>query len=107
MEMTEFIRKPFLIEAIQITEENIFELAKKIGTVHYDEETNAPYIQVDRRLIPNLYRVYPGYWLTKFGNKSRCYAGKVFEEEFIASTPARLELFNDLVNEPVEAVDEG
>lgn len=82
-EYTSFVRKPFTVEAVQITEANIEELAPKIGTLKYKDEDNTPFIHVDPKLIPNIYRVYPGFWLTKMGGNSRCYANKIFVSQFV------------------------
>ena len=84
MEFSSFVRRPFLVEAVQITEENIHELAKLIGEVKYKD--GAPYIALDRRVIPNIRRAYIGWWFTKLDDNLRCYSGKVFEQEFAAYT---------------------
>lgn len=84
MEMTKFVRKPFEVDAIQITEENINELAEFIGTIRKkNDEDGSVYIQVDRRLIPNIDRVFPGYWFTRMGNNARCYSEKIFSTTFV------------------------
>lgn len=85
MELTTFVRKPFTVEAVEITEANINELAEFIGTVR-TKDNGSPYIQVDRRLVPNVFRVYPGFWMTKMGDNIRCYSKRIFKEQFIEST---------------------
>jgi hypothetical protein len=75
-------RKPFTVEAIEITEENIDELAKFIGTVKIKDEDGTKFIQVDRRLIPNVWRVYPGFFMTKMDENIRCYSPRTFKEQF-------------------------
>jgi len=86
MEFTTFVRKPFVVEAIEITEENIAEVAELIGTLK-QKENGAPYIAVNRRLVPNLFRVYPGFWMTKMGDGDniRCYSKRVFQQQFVES----------------------
>jgi hypothetical protein len=76
-----YIRKPFVVEAVEITEENINEVAEFVGTVRKKEDGTS-YIQVDRRLIPNVYRVYPGFYMTRMGDNIRCYSAKIFTEQF-------------------------
>ncbi|MET0786257.1 MAG: hypothetical protein ABWY25_06085 [Paenisporosarcina sp.] len=85
VELTTFVRKPFTVEAVEITEENINELAEFIGTVR-TKDNGSPYIQVDRRLVPNVFRVYPGFWMTKMGDNIRCYSKRIFKEQFVETT---------------------
>lgn len=81
MEFNAYVRLPFEVEAVEITEDNIEELAQFIGELK-EKEDGTPYIAVDRKLIPNVYRVFPGFWLTRMGKKHRCYAPKIFKEQF-------------------------
>lgn len=82
MEFTTFVRKPFTVEAVEVTTENIAELSELVGTLR-QKDNGTPYIQVDRRLVPNVYRVYPGFWLTKMGDNVRCYSKRIFMEQFM------------------------
>jgi len=82
METTKFVRKPFIVEAIQITEDNMEQLAEKIGTINTKPD-GTRYIQVDRKLVPSIFRVYPGFWMTTIGKNIRCYAPHIFEEQFV------------------------
>lgn len=86
MEFTTFVRKPFIVEAVEVTEENIEEIAEHVGTLRQKED-GTTYINVDRRLFPNIYRVYPGFWMTKMGDNIRCYSKQVFKKQFIEITP--------------------
>ncbi len=86
MEFTKFVRKPFVIEAVEVTEENISELAELIGTLRH-KENGTPYIQVDRVRVPSVVSVYPGYWMTKMFGNIRCYSKKTFLSQFVESTP--------------------
>lgn len=81
MEYTEFIRKPFVVEAVEITEENITELASLVGEIDYTD-SGRPFIRVDKSLVPNISRVYPGYYLTRYRDKIHCWSPAVFEEQF-------------------------
>lgn len=80
-EFNTYQRKPFVVEAVQITAENIEELAPMIGDYRKLED-GTPYILVDSRLVPNLHRAYIGYWITKMGDNFRCYVQKIFEDQF-------------------------
>lgn len=85
MDLTEFVRKPFIVSAMEITKENITELAKYIGTI---EETadGSKFIQVDPKLVPNVTRVFPGFYMTRMGDYVRCYSRRVFFEQFTPLT---------------------
>lgn len=82
MEFSTFVRKPFVVEAVEITSENINEVAKYIGDVR-EREDGTLYILVDRRLVPNVFKVYPGFFMTKMGENIRCYSRKIFKEQFV------------------------
>lgn len=97
MELVNYVRKPFIVEAIEITTENIEEIAPMVGTLH--TEGDQPYIQVDRKLVPNVYKVYPGFWLTKLGNNVRCYSSHIFKAQFVEITPSIDELLQHLKDE--------
>lgn len=82
MEFTTFVRKPFVVDAVEITAENIGEVAKYVGDLR-EKEDGTPYILVDRRLVPNVFRVYPGFFMTRMGENVRCYSKKIFKEQFM------------------------
>lgn len=83
MEFTTYLRKTFEVQAVEITEENIEEVAKHVGDLRHKDD-GTPYILVDRRLVPNVTRVYIGFWMTKMGENVRCYSKKIFREQFMA-----------------------
>lgn len=85
LEFTEFVRKPFVIEAVMVTEENIAEIAKHVGELE-KLDNGEVFIRVDRRLVPNVFRVMPGYYMTRMGDHIRCYSKKVFTEQFVGMT---------------------
>lgn len=76
-----FKRRPFEVDAVKVTRENIGEIAKYVGDLR-EKEDGTPYILVDRRIVPNIHRVYPGFWMTKMGDNVRCYSGRIFDEQF-------------------------
>lgn len=98
MEYQKFLRKPFIVEAVQITEENIEELAAQIGSLRH-KDNGEPYIFVNPDLIPNIPKVHPGFWLVKMGDNKRCYSRRIFSEQFIEATPTNEELTNIINNE--------
>lgn len=81
MQFTTFVRKPFVVEAVEVTTENIAEVAKYVGDLR-EKEDGTPYILVDRRLVPNVFKVYPGFYMTKMGENVRCYSRKIFRDQF-------------------------
>jgi hypothetical protein len=86
MQFTTFVRKPFVVEAVEVTKDNISEVAKYVGDLRQKED-GTPYILVDPRLVPNvpdIFRVYPGFFMTKMGENVRCYSRKIFTEQFMA-----------------------
>jgi len=85
MEFATFVRKPFVVDAVEITTENIAEVAKYVGDLR-EKEDGTPYILVDRRLVPNVFKVYPGFYMTKMGENIRCYSRKIFREQFMEQT---------------------
>lgn len=85
MELTEFIRKPFIVEAVEITRDNIREVAKYIGEIE-ESDGGDPFIIADRRLVPGASRVYVGFFMTRMGDHIRCYSRRVFFEQFTPLT---------------------
>jgi hypothetical protein len=81
MEFMTFIRKPFTVEAIEITEENMKEVATLIGTVRTKD--GVTYISLDRRIVPNVHRAFVGWYLTRLEDNYRVYAPKLFASEFV------------------------
>lgn len=86
MEFTTFVRKPFAIQAVEITKENIEELAPYIGTLKH-KDNGDPFIAVNKDLVPNVDKVYCGYWMTKMDDNIRCYSKRVFRKQFTEATP--------------------
>lgn len=89
MEYKKYMRKPFTVDAVEITEENMEECAKYIGDVK--EEDGVRYILVDKRLVPNVTKVTVGYFMTRFksrvGFKTRVFSPQMFRGEFVSMTP--------------------
>lgn len=82
-----FVRKPFSVEAVQVTEENMKEVAKLLGRIE-TEPSGKVYIEVYKGRVPKVTRVYVGYWLTRLHDNVknlRVYTTKTFDREFEAS----------------------
>lgn len=86
LEFNEYIRKPFTVQSCLVTEENIEAIAVHVGELEKLPDGTV-FIKVDRRMVPNVFRVFPGFYMTKMGDHIRCYSPKVFAEQFAAMTP--------------------
>jgi hypothetical protein len=82
MDLIPYVRRPFSVMAVEITKDNIAEIAKQVGELR-DDGNGGHYILVDSRLVPNVEKVYPGFYMTKMGNNVRCYAKRIFHEQFV------------------------
>lgn len=85
MEFESYVRKPFIVSAVEVTEENLGEVAKFIGDIR-EQEDGTRYILVDPRLVPNVEKVHPGYFMTKMGENVRCYSRRLFQDQFMKET---------------------
>jgi len=81
MQFDRFIRKPFSVEALQISYDNIEQIAGLLGELK--EKDGEKWIAIDRRLVPNIRKAYVGWWVTKMDENYRAYSPKVFEKEFM------------------------
>jgi len=81
MESIKYNRKSFEVNATEITEENIAEISSIIGTL-YIKDDGTHFIQLNRHMIPNVFRAYPGFWLTEFNGNYQCYSRKAFFARF-------------------------
>lgn len=86
LEFSSFVRKPFVIEAVEVTEENIAEVAELVGTLNHNGDGSS-FILVDRTKVPTIVRVFPGFWVTKINGNVRCYSKKTFNNHFVRTTP--------------------
>jgi hypothetical protein len=110
MDFTTFVRKPFLVQAVEVTKDNIEELAPLVGTLQTKDD-GTPFIKVDHKKVPNIYRVFPGFWMTKMETEKpdqpniRCYSRKVFRDQFAEADEQILDWVNFLngVDIPVAA----
>lgn len=102
MEFTNFVRKPFVIEAVEVTTDNIEEIAEEVGKLR-EKFDGTPYIRVDRKRVPNIDNVYPGFYMTRMGDNIRCYSRRAFRQQFIEATPD-VEKLVALLNDEVSAV---
>lgn len=103
IEYTDFVRKPFIVKAVEITEDNIEEIAKELGQLKHKED-GTPYIGVRKGAVPNVSKVFVGWLMTRHGKRTHCYAPKVFHNQFVENTDV-VNTWVELINvngEPVE-----
>lgn len=81
VEFLTYVRKPFTVEAVEITPENISGIAPMVGVLNEPEE-GTPFIDVDPKKVPHVTRVFPGFFLTKMGKRVHCYSPKAFKAQF-------------------------
>lgn len=79
---TTFWRRPFSVEAVEVTEENFDQIAEMTG-VKTEKPDGTPFIMVNRKVVPNVYRIYVGFWLTVMNDDLRAYSAKTFGEMFM------------------------
>lgn len=78
-----YLRKTFLVQAVEITQENMAEVARHIGTVKETKE-HGRYIEVDERIVPRFKKAYAGFFVTFVGEQIRVYTRRSFFSHFIA-----------------------
>lgn len=84
LEYETFVRAPFKIEAVEVTDENIHQIAEMLGSkIFTDTRTGNTFIGVDNNEMPGIYRIYAGFWVTKMGHRFRAYSQQRFLKEFI------------------------
>lgn len=100
MDFNDYVRNPFLVKAVEVTTENMEELARTlhIGEVKTNPKDGTPYIAVDRRVVPNVYKVYPGYFVTVLDDKIRCYNRRLFFEQFSVATEEIVNWVREVIN---------
>ena len=82
-----FVRTPFKIEAVEVTDENLSHIAEMLGSkVFTDTRTGNNFIGVDNEQMPGTYRIYAGFWVTKMGHRFRAYSQQRFLKEFVRLT---------------------
>jgi hypothetical protein len=84
-----FVRKPFFVEAVPVTEENLDAVATWCGgevkTIPGNGDTQeVSYVKVDvqRPLHENQTRAFPGTWVLKSGSNFKVYTNKAFKSSF-------------------------
>lgn len=83
IETTMYVRKPFEVEAVQVTEENL-ELVSEWcrGMIHNEPAARYIKVNVARPLNVRQTKAYPGDWVLFANNGFKVYTDKAFEKTF-------------------------
>lgn len=95
MQFDTFVRKPFTVEAVEVTRENMHEISMLIEGELIEEDGEDPFIRVNSRKTPNLHKVKLGAWLSKMGEKYRVYSKEVFMSGFEPTDYAQMESWSE------------
>jgi hypothetical protein len=85
MDFKDYDRKPFTIKAAEVTDENFEEVAALCGKSIQVNQKGDRYILVNRRIIPNGFKIFVGWWITVMDDNIRCYPPRSFESQFVVS----------------------
>ena len=84
METTTYARKPLIVDAVQVTEENMLEVAKWCKGKVYADKNNQMVIEVKvlHPLSSNQNTALPGDWILKSNQGFKIYADSAFKKGF-------------------------
>jgi len=82
-----FVRTPFAVRSVEITEENIDEIAAVIGEVQTHYKTKEKFISLNRKIVRDMSRAHIGWYVTVLRDNIRVYSPKIFNEQFVAASP--------------------
>lgn len=84
IESTRYVRKPFYIDAVQVTTENLEDIAKWVESeVRHDVDgTKYVKVRVHRPLNDRQTKAYVGDWVLKAGGGFKVFTPKAFASNF-------------------------
>ena len=101
LQLEEFERLPFTIQAIQVTHENIGQVAKwchgKVRSTGKGGLTKFIKVEVKRALNDRQTMAYVGDWVLKAGSGFKVYTPKAFEESFRKKTEHMVSTVKNMV----------
>lgn len=106
METSKYVRKSFDVDAIQVTDENIEEVAQWCGgtieTPHALSLEEAKHIKVRVRYPINerQTKAFVGDWVLNSGRGFKVYTNNAFNKQFVSSDPGNIIVTNVFVNNP-------
>jgi len=120
IQTTQFVRKPFYVDAVQVTSENMEEVARWCNAdIREDEKGRYIKVRVFKPANEKQTRAYVGYWVLYAGTGYKVYNNNAFEICFEPVTDQKTEQSEDgeavsekgkeviraLVSELLDAVD--
>jgi hypothetical protein len=83
IEIVKYIRKPFEVDAVQVTADNMSEVANWCGgEVLTDNGNNFVKVSVERFLNERQTKAFNGDWVLKAGTGYKVYTPKAFSKSF-------------------------
>lgn len=86
IETTKFARKPFFVDAVQVTAENMEQVAQwckgDVRTEGSGEEVKYVKVRVNRPLTDRQTKAYVGDWVLSAGSGYKVYTDKAFAKSF-------------------------
>lgn len=79
----DYVRTPFAIKAIEVTEDNFEDVAAFCGKSIEVTSKGDRYIFVNRRIIPTGSKIFVGWWITLMDDNVRCYPPRSFNSQFV------------------------
>lgn len=109
---TKYVRKPFYVDAIQVTEDNLDLVAQwcKGSVQHLEDPNGVPtdhYVKVNvqRPLNEKQTKAYVGDWVLNASGSFKVYTQRAFDNSFQLDEPMTAAEFNQAVAETVPQVD--
>jgi len=99
LDYVNFARRPFVLDAVEITEENIAEVAELVGTIE-TRENGDRYIRVDPSKMQMVSFVYLGWWFTNIENHYRAYKPHLFHSQFVVINDDNRDSIHEMNEEP-------
>ena len=105
LETSKYIRKPFSIDAVQVTTDNISDIATWVdGEVRTDDVGQYVKVRVHRPLNDRQTKAYVGDWVLYAGTGYKVYTPKAFANSFEQSSEETVLIDPAAGKKPVNAV---
>lgn len=106
LDIETFVRKTFVIQAIQVTPQNIYRVAKwcrgKVKTEGGRSQKKFIKVEVKRALNDRQTMAYVGDWVLKAGSGYKVYTQKAFSESFQKTTEHMVKTAKNMVKRELE-----
>lgn len=85
-----FVRRPFNVEALRLTEDNLDAIAEMLGEVKTSKK-GVTYIKIDPKHNTNRRVVELGFWITQKDDVLHFYSDNAFKRNFMGAIEATFE----------------